>query len=153
MAVLKTLRYLMVLVVAGVVVGAIIIILGGCTTDSGMSRGERAIWFVESSHAGELAGYDDCENHRLNGATANVGDWDSDSYLDGYSLAYDVCSYSQIAYERGEKDGGRDCSDRFERYNLHYDSSGGGDWQNDYDRGYNDGYGHIDCYDPTYLNR
>lgn len=149
MAVLKTLAYLMVLVVAGVVVGAIIIILGGCTTDSGMSRGERAIWFVESSHAGELAGYDDCENHRRRLATAHPGDFDSDFYMEGYFGAYDDCERSRRAYEQGKEDGAHDCRYlELARYSTFDSKMGTGMYADDYKRGYEAGYGPVDCLEP-----
>lgn len=115
--------------------------------------GEATAHFMQSIEAGKKAGDEDCENHRHEGATWNPAGWDDEAYRRGYEDGYNDCLYSRKAYEQGKKDGAADCFDGWKRYrgdawmnnSFHYDGSG---YYDDYERGYNEGYGPVDCYEP-----
>lgn len=108
---------------------------------------------LQSREAGKKAGYEDCENDRYNGATANPTGWDGEAYSDGYEYGYSECSASRKAYEQGKKDGEEDC---------HWSRRGEGwyqgdawqsvfdflDHENDYQRRCDEGYGRMGYYAP-----
>ncbi len=132
-----------------IVVGAISVAAVACGGDGGSEEAADAPTYLESSNAGELAGYDDCENHRRRLATAHPGDFDSDFYMEGYFRAYDDCERSRRAYEQGKEDGAHDCRYlELARYSTFDSKMGTGMYADDYKRGYEAGYGPLDCLEP-----
>ena len=133
------------LAVAAAIIGGLVLLVfaslaAGCSKSDSTPSAEE----INSSYrAGEKAGFEDCENHRYEGATQDPTGHIEEMYLSGYTGGYTSCIRSQRAYERGLKDGALDCGYFADDPNVpvggpHNNSDASEDYES-YERGYKEG--------------